>query len=98
MDQELIRAARRADLVEFLVSHHPDKVKKTGNCVYLRDHESVYTRFGFCGYTRFSSDETGNSIDFLRKYLGYSFQEAVIALTSGSVTVPEVQSTYTAQI
>ena len=91
MDQELIRAARRADLAEFLLLHHPDEVKKTGKCVYLRDHESVYTRLGYCGYTRFSSDETGNSIDFLRRYLGYSFQDAVRALTSGSDPVPEVQ-------
>ena len=89
MDQELIRAARRTDLAVFLTTHHPDAVKITGQCVYLRKHDSVYTRFGFCGYSRFSSTETGNSIDFLRRYLGYSFQDAVVALTDGGITVPE---------
>lgn len=91
MDQELIRVARRTDLAKFLVTHHPDQVKRSGNCVYLCAHDSVYTRFGFCGYTRFSTGETGNSIDFLRKYLGYSFKEAVLALTNGAEAVPEIK-------
>ncbi len=94
MDQELIRMARRTDLASFLVTHHPDAVKVTGQCVYLREHDSIYTKFGFCGYTRFSSDETGNSIDFLERYLGYSFKDAVTALTSDGITVPDKQSVY----
>ena len=98
MDQELIRIARRTDLAKFLVAHHPDAVKVTGQCVYLREHDSIYTKFGFCGYTRFSSDETGNSIDFLRRYLGYSFQDAVTALTSSGITVPEKLSAYNAKV
>ncbi len=98
MDQELIRTARRTDLARFLVTHHPDAVKVTGQCVYLREHDSIYTRFGFCGYTRFSSDETGNSIDFLERYLGYSFKDAVTALTSGGITVPDKSSEYSAKI
>ncbi len=97
MDQELIRTARRTDLAKFLVTHHPDAVKVTGQCVYLREHDSIYTRFGFCGYTRFSSDETGNSIDFLERYLGYSFRDAVMALTATGTVVPEKPLEYSAK-
>lgn len=97
MDQEIIRIARRTDLAKYLVTHHPDAVKVTGQCVYLREHDSIYTKFGFCGYTRFSSDETGNSIDFLQRYLGYSFQDAVTALTNGRIAVPEKKSSYSAK-
>ncbi len=97
MDQELIRTARRTDLARFLVSHHPDAVKVTGQCVYLREHDSIYTKFGFCGYTRFSSDETGNSIDFLERYLGYSFKDAVMALTATETVVPEKPTEYSAK-
>ncbi|MBR1683495.1 MAG: toprim domain-containing protein [Clostridia bacterium] len=85
MDQELIRKARRTDLAEFLLAYHPDAVKRTGSCVYLREYDSVYTRFGFCGYTRFSTGEKGNSIDLLVRYLGYDFKRAVEVLTSSGM-------------
>lgn len=86
--EDKIRIARRADLGEFLVTYHPDAVKVTGHCVYLREHDSVYTSFGYCGYTRFSSTETGNSVDFLVRYLKYSFVDAVNILVEFGHTLP----------
>jgi len=82
MDQNLVRAARRVDLAEYLLLCHPDRVKIVGHSLRLRDHDSLFIRFGYCGYMRFSNGEHGNSIDFLMRYFGYSFREAVESLTS----------------
>ena len=89
LDPKVIQAARRTDLGQFLVSRHPDSVVVTGNCIHLKAHDSLHTKFGFSGYTRFSSNETGNAIDFLTRYLDYSFTDAVNALAAFGHTLPE---------
>lgn len=82
-------AARNADLYEYLEEYHPEEF-------YIYEKELRYKRdFNIsipkrsCRYVRFGKydDPTipkGNAIDFLVKYLGYSYQEAVIALTGDS--------------
>ena len=86
--QESIRIARRTDLANYLVTNHPTEVVVTGHSVYLKAHSSIYTKFGYCGYTRFSSMETGNSIDCLVRYLNYSFRDAVNELASKGRSIP----------
>ena len=82
VSREQIVEARRADLYGFLVSHHPSSVKKEGRYLRLREHDSLVVRSGIPGYVRFSDpDDTGNPIDFLMRYMGYSFTAAVTALT-----------------
>lgn len=80
MDQQLILQARRADLSEFLLRFHRDAFRVVGNSLVFREHDSLSIKIGYSGYSRFSSQETGNSIDFLVRYLGYSFRDAVAAL------------------
>ena len=53
----------------------------------FKEHDSLSIRFGYSGYMRFSNQETGNSIDFLVRYLGYSFRDAVKALAGYSEPV-----------
>lgn len=93
-----IQIARRADLADYLVTYHPNEVKITGHCVYYRNNDSIYTRFGFCGYTRFSTNETGNAIDFLVRYLKYSFIDAVNALADKGHIIPLSQPSYPADV
>ncbi|MBR1685520.1 MAG: toprim domain-containing protein [Clostridia bacterium] len=78
-----IRAARVTNLYDFIVRNHPDTVIREGHSLRLIANHSVCVRQGYCGYTDFSTNETGNSIDFLTTYLGYSFVQAVDALTEG---------------
>lgn len=80
MNQELIRQARVADLSQFLLERHACDIKISGLSICLRDRPYVCTKMGYCGYVDYHSDETGNSIDFLVKYLGYTFQNAVLEL------------------
>lgn len=79
-----IQAARVADLYEYLLQYHSDTVKKAGaGRLQSIDHGSlIITKEK--GYCHNSQSETGNGVDYLTKYLGYSFQRAVAALASFS--------------
>lgn len=78
--REQIQAARRVNLYDFLQAVHPGDIKQEGNSVRLRCNHSVSIRRGYAGYKDFSTGETGNGVDCLVRYLGYSFQDAVTAL------------------
>lgn len=75
-----IRAARRANLHDFLISMHPGDVEREGDSLRLCCNHSVSIKTGYSGFTDFANGETGNSIDCLTNYLGYGFQDAVSAL------------------
>lgn len=82
--REQIRSARMADLAGFLLRSYPNLFRDSGNSIYMKSRDSVYIRKGFPGYTDFSSGRHGNPIDFLTGCLGYSFVDAVTALTEGT--------------
>ena len=81
--RDQIRLARKADLAGFLLQRHPDLFRSSGSSLYMKYRDSLYIRKGFPGYTDFSSGRHGNPIDFLTGFLGYSFVDAVSALTGG---------------
>lgn len=85
-----IQAARVADLHDYLLRYHGDTVKKAGhNRLQHIDHDSLIITKGK-GYCHNSINETGNGIDYLTRYLDYSFQRAVAALAAFSgVQEPE---------
>ena len=88
VNREQILAARRTDLYYFLLRMHPDRFVRTPRNLFLKENQSLVIRTGFSSYKDYATMETGNSIDFLIRYLGYSFPEAVSAL-SGSAFVEE---------
>lgn len=80
--EEQKKAARKADLYGYLLTYHSDTVQKSGhNRLQSREHDSLIITKGK-GYCHNSINETGNGIDYLMKYLGYSFQRAVAVLSS----------------
>ena len=80
--REQIARARKADLYQFLSSHHADKIMREGEkYIRLKAHDSIVITRGRSGYVRYSdSNETGNPIDLLQRYLNYTFIDAVKAL------------------
>jgi hypothetical protein len=84
VNREQITAARRSDLFDFLRQTYPDKFIRTLRNLFLKENQSLVIHIGYSGYRDYATVETGNSIDFLTRYLGYSFQEAVIALADTS--------------
>lgn len=75
-----IQAARKADLYQFLLRHHPNDVLREGESIRLCCDHSVSIKEGYCGYTDFATDETGNAIDCLVHYFNYTLPDAVNAL------------------
>lgn len=63
---------------------------KEGDSLRPKANHSLSIRKGYCGYKDFATGETGNSIDFLTTYLGYSFRDAVAALNHGTLMKSEV--------
>ena len=83
--REQVREARKKDLCEYLLRHHPQMFRREGNSLRPIDNPSISIREGTCCYIDFSTGEAGNSIDYLKNHLKYTFHEAVNALLSDSV-------------
>lgn len=76
---EQIQAARRVNLFDWLIAHPVIEYKRDGSASLklLSNHSvNVYKS----GYKDFASDEHGNAIDFLVRYCGYDFKQAVTEL------------------
>lgn len=84
-----IVSARTASLYDFVLAYHGGLFKRSGQSLYMTDHDSVYIKKGFPGYNDFSGETHGNPIDFLMKHLGYSFVDAVTSLNQFSTAAPE---------
>ncbi len=83
-----IRAARVRSLWDYLLRFHPDEFRAVGtDMLCSKAKDSVYIKRGFPGFNDFSSGNHGNSVDFLIKYLGYGFVDAVNALNGSHVPV-----------
>lgn len=75
-----IANARRKELYHFLLCNHASSIKRCGSTVVLKDQKYIKVRKGYSGFIDYMSGERGNSIDFLMRYMDYTFEEAVIAL------------------
>lgn len=84
VSRDQIQAARRADLYAFLTRHHDSSFHHEGDSIRLKGNHSISIRRGYSGYRDFSSDETGNAVEFLTRHMEYSFVAAVQALTEGA--------------
>lgn len=79
------RLARQQDLYEYLINNQRDKVELDGSSLRLLSNKSISIRKGYAGYKDFANGDTGNGVDFLVKYLGFGFIDAVNALNMESV-------------
>lgn len=78
--KEQIRRARKANLADYLLREYPADVRIVGSSLCLRKNTSLYVKKSVPGYHDFATGEHGNSIDFLTRYLNYSFMDAVSTL------------------
>ena len=81
-------AACKADLYTWLLRHHPSEVIQKYGSVLLRSNPHVSVKEGFHGYLDFRAGESGNTIDYLKNFLGYTYPEAVLALIPDSGPSP----------
>ena len=78
--QKELNAARKKELYDYLLKEHPDTVKKSGNTLILLSRKSVKVRKGYSGFIDYQTGERGHSIEYLMRYLDYSFEKAVETL------------------
>ena len=87
VSKEQIASARHADLYAFLMKYHSSNFKTEGDSIRQLDNHSISIKKGYNGFKDFATGETGNSIEFLTSHMGYTFVEAVQALSNGSATI-----------
>ena len=78
--KEQIRQARKVNLADYLLQEYPADVKIVGTSLCMKKNPSLYVKKSVPGYYDFSTDEHGNSIDFLTRHLNCSFTDAVNTL------------------
>lgn len=78
-----IRRARVTSLADYLDAVHPGELESVSRGTFRKaDQHSLKINRGIGGYCDFGNGSSGNSIDYLTKFLGYSFTEAVGSLLS----------------
>lgn len=80
VSKEQYMRACSVDLYEFLLQSHPKAVKPMYGSVVLLADKHISVKRGFHGYMDFQTGDTGNNIDYLMNFLGYTYPEAVLAL------------------
>lgn len=93
--QAQLQQARKTNLYEFLIKYHFNDFSREGKSIHLKNNRSISIKQGYCGYMDFATEEKGNSIDFLTKYMGYQLDEAVFALCqNGIIKDLDIQQEY----
>lgn len=77
---EQLQAARKADLYKYVMANHAIDFREEGRSIRMAKNHSLSIRMGQSGYKDFATDDSGNSVDFLIKYMGYQLDDAVFAL------------------
>lgn len=80
VSKEQYQQACHVDLSEWLLSHHPEEVTVKYGSVLLISDDHISVKLGFHGFHNFKTGESGNNIDYLTHFLGYTYPEAVLAL------------------
>lgn len=80
--------ARKADLHAYLLHCHSGRFTRESSGIHMRGDYSLSIGRGQAGYKDFATDETGNSVDFLVRHMGYQLDEAVFALCGENAPIP----------
>lgn len=77
LSQTDIDLAKSADLIEYMLTVHPDRVVKRYDVRDI-DHDSLVLYHD--SYCRYSTNEVNDNIAYLTRYQGYSWRDAVLSL------------------
>ncbi len=86
LSDNTIKAAKKADLIDFMLTYHPDRVM---DYYGIRDinHDSLVLYPD--SYCRYSTGQVQDSIYYLEHYQGYHWRDAVLKLAKFSNCHPE---------
>lgn len=80
-EKQLRKARFEVDLAAFLIAFHPKVIETRRTEVILHASNCILVKNGHPHYRNLDTQETGDALDCLQRYLGYSFADAVRALT-----------------
>ena len=82
--REQIDLAKQVNILDYVLAHESNNVKRSGNAHYLKDHDSLRISNGLW---KWESQGIGgkNVVDYLIKVRGYSFVDAVRHLTGDNI-------------
>ena len=85
VSHEQIDRAKQVNILDHLLKHEPDNVKRIGSAHYLKDHDSLEISNGLWNW---HSQGVGgkNVVDYLIKVRGFSFVDAVRHLAGSDVS------------
>lgn len=93
VSKEQIKAAKETDLVSFLSFMYPELIVQRGSYYYHAEHDSLLISPE--AWYRFSNGDGGDTIEFLVRFCGKSFQQAVKELCSfNGVRQPITEAKY----
>lgn len=78
--KEDIEKARHTNLYNYLYQNHLSSFTVEGGSLRLRKNHSISIAPNYVGFYDFATRESGDAIQFLMDYMGYTFQEAVGSL------------------
>jgi len=90
VSREQIERAKQVDILDYILAHEPDNIKRIGNAHYLKDHDSFTISNGLWIW-RSRNIGGKNVVDYLIKVRGYSFVDAVRHL-AGDNARPAISS------
>lgn len=90
LSDSTIQAAKDADLIEFMLTYHPDRVMDYYGIRDINHDSLVLYPDSFC---RYSTGEVQDSIYYLEHYQGYRWRDAVLKLQKFSEYHPEQSPT-----
>ena len=85
VSREQIAQAKEVNIEDYIRSHEPNNIKRIGNAIYLKDHDSLRISNGLW---KWESAGIGgkNVIDYLIKVRGFEFVDAVQHLVGHEIT------------
>ena len=91
VSREQIDRAKEVNILDYILLHEPDNVKRIGNTHYLKDHDSLRISNGLW---KWESQGIGgkNVVDYLIKVRGYDFVNAVRHLAGEDYSLPPPRS------
>jgi len=89
VSREQIDRAKAVPILDYLLSHEPNNVRRIGSAYYLKDHDSLEISNGLWNW---HSHGIGgrNVVDYLIKVRGYSFVDAVRRLAGDDIQEPYI--------
>ena len=85
LSQTDIDLAKSADLIEYMLTVHPDCVVKRYDVRDI-DHDSLVLYHD--SYCRYSTNEVNDNIAYLTRYQGYAWRDAVLSLKRFYLDIP----------